>query len=91
MSIIWKPGDRAVFGYRPPGELPSGAVWDNEALNHVGHTGTIAGSSFDYRRITRIPFQEDAGGLHHPMIACLFPVIEQPPRTVERERELVLK
>ena len=92
MSIIWKPGDRAVFGYRPLSELPPNTRWRSDSLSCIGKTGTI--KSFPYVDIhgnQRADFLADDGKFFTPFTLCLFPIIEQPPRVQERERELVLK
>ena len=93
MSIIWKPGDRAVFGYRPLSDLPWWvATWRDIDLSYIGCIGTVAAPSFiDVLKDLRVPFKFDDGRTADPLALCLFPIIEQPPRVQERERELVLK
>ena len=92
MSIIWKPGDRAVFGWRPLSDLPPTAKWTERALSRVGSIGTVVGVPYEEKfGIMRVPFKCDNGDRFYPMVPSLFPIIEQPPRVQERERELVLK
>ena len=74
--MIWKPGDRAVFCYRPD----SGVPWLNTDFPFIGRTGITTASTFiDSQGVSRIPFLFDGDfETQAPVTKCLAPILEDP-------------
>ena len=75
--MIWKPGDRAVFCYRPnsPHKITP------RTLSFIGETCTITGPSHLCHcgcNLSRHHVTWDKGGSNNPISICLAPIIEDP-------------
>jgi hypothetical protein len=76
--MIWKPGDRAVFCYRPRSELPIKLKPATDPSRY-GKTGTVIGFSIlSSKGTSYTPFKTDGGDAFEAATLCLAPILEDP-------------